>query len=82
MHWAAMTTPSKTNTKYMDPEANIWAHEGQEYGLEKLHSHRWEDKFRIDLKEKGINTRNWLDSAQDRAYWRPLVNAALNLRVS
>jgi hypothetical protein len=43
---------------------------------------RWEDNIRIDLKEIGINTRNWVDSAQDRDYWRALVNAALNLRVS
>ena len=32
---------------------------------------------RWDLKEIGINTRNWVDSAQDRDYWRALVNAAL-----
>ena len=35
----------------------------------------------MDLEEIGINTRNWVDSAQDRDYWRALVNAALNLRV-
>ena len=29
----------------------------------------------------GINVGNWVDSAQDRNYWRALVNAALNLRV-
>ena len=44
--------------------------------------HRWEDNIRMDLKEIGINTRNWVDSAQDRDYWRALVNVALNLRVS
>jgi hypothetical protein len=33
------------------------------------------------LKEVSINTRNWVDSAQDKDYWRALVNAALNLRV-
>ena len=33
------------------------------------------------LKEIDINTRNWVDSVQDRDYWRALVNAALNLRV-
>ena len=42
---------------------------------------RWEDNIRIDLEEIGINAGNWVDSAQDRNYWRALVNAALNLRV-
>ena len=42
---------------------------------------RWEDNIRMDLEEIGINTGNWVDSAQDRNYWRGLVNAALNLRV-
>jgi hypothetical protein len=36
----------------------------------------------MDLKEIGINSRNWIDSAQDKDYWRTLVNAALKLRVS
>jgi len=35
----------------------------------------------MDLKEIGINARNWVDSAQDKDYLRALVNAALNLRV-
>ena len=43
---------------------------------------RWEDNIRMDLKEIGINAGNWVDSAQDRDYWRALVNAALNLRVT
>ena len=42
---------------------------------------RWEDNIRMYLKELGINTRNWVDSDQNRNYWRALVNAALNLRV-
>ena len=29
---------------------------------------RWEDNIRMDLKEIGINTRNWVDLAQDRDY--------------
>ena len=42
---------------------------------------RWVDNIRMDLKEIGIISRNWVDSAQDRDYWRALVNVALNLRV-
>ena len=42
---------------------------------------RWEDNIRMDLEEIGINAGNWVDSAEDRNYWRALVNAALNLRV-
>jgi hypothetical protein len=43
---------------------------------------RWEDNIRMYLKEIGINARNWVDSAEDRDYWRAQVNAALNLRVA
>ena len=35
----------------------------------------------MDLKGIGIVTRNWVDSDQDKDYWRALVNAALNPRV-
>ena len=42
---------------------------------------RWEDNIRMDLEEIGINLGNWVDSAQDRNYWRALLNVALNLRV-
>ena len=41
---------------------------------------RCEDNIRMDL-EIGISAGNWVDSAQDRDYWRALLNAALNLRV-
>ena len=40
---------------------------------------RWEDNIRMDLEKIGINAGN---SAQDRDYWRALVNTALNLQVS
>ena len=29
-----------------------------------------------------FSTRDWVDSAQNSDYWKALVNAALNLRVS
>ena len=31
------------------------------------------------IKEIGVNTRNWVDSAKDRDYCRAHVNAALDL---
>ena len=42
---------------------------------------RWEGNIRMNLKEIDINTSNWVDWAEDRDYWRALVNAALNLSV-
>ena len=42
---------------------------------------RCEDKIRIYLKEIGVNTKNFVESAQDRDYWSALVNSTLNLRV-
>ena len=42
---------------------------------------RSEDNIRMDLEEIGINAGNWVDLAEDRNYWRALVNTALNLRV-
>ena len=42
---------------------------------------RSEDNIRMYLKEMCNNKRNWVDSAEDRDYWRALLNAALNLWV-
>ena len=33
---------------------------------------RWKDNIRMDLEEIGIIAGNWVDSAQDRDYWRAL----------
>ena len=44
--------------------------------------HEWEDNIRRHFKEIGINTRKWVVQAQDRDYWRALVNAAFNLPFS
>ena len=44
---------------------------------------RREDNIRMYPKEirVGINTRNWVDSAHARDYWRSLVNATLKLQI-
>ena len=36
----------------------------------------------MNLKGIGVNTMNWVDSAQDKDYWRVLVNTALNHCIS
>ena len=42
---------------------------------------RCEANIRMDFREIGIDTRNGVDSAQDRDYWRTLVYAALHIRI-
>ena len=37
---------------------------------------RWEDKLEWTLNKISVNTMKWVDSTQDRDYWRALVNAA------
>ena len=43
---------------------------------------RWEDNIRMDHKEIDINMRNFVDSAQNRDYWRAHAYVAFNLQVS
>jgi hypothetical protein len=43
---------------------------------------RWEANIRMDLKEIGINMRNWSDLAKGRDYWRVLMNVTSILWVS
>jgi hypothetical protein len=42
---------------------------------------RWEDRIRMDLKETGWGSVDWIQLAQDRDRWRVLVNMVMNLRV-
>ena len=49
--------------------------------IRKYSKRRLEDNIRMDIKEICINTRNLVEWAQDRDYWRVLVNVALNLWV-
>jgi hypothetical protein len=39
------------------------------------------DNIKMDLREIGWDGVDWMDLAQDREQWRPLVNMVMNLRV-
>jgi hypothetical protein len=42
---------------------------------------RWVDNIKMDLREIGWDSVEWVDLAQDRDHWRALVNTVMNLRV-
>ena len=35
--------------------------------------HRWEKNIRMDLSKIDVIMRNWVDSVQNRDYWRAFV---------
>jgi hypothetical protein len=39
------------------------------------------DNIKINLGEIGWDSMDWIDLAQNRDYWRALVNTVMNLRV-
>jgi hypothetical protein len=42
---------------------------------------RWEDNIRMDLREIGWESVDWMHLAQDRDQWRAVVSTVMNLRV-
>jgi hypothetical protein len=43
--------------------------------------HTWVDNIKMDLREMGWGSMDWIDLAQDRDQWRALVNTVINLQV-
>jgi hypothetical protein len=41
---------------------------------------RWEDNIKMDLREVGCGSADWVDLAQDRDRWRAFVYTVMNLR--
>jgi hypothetical protein len=42
---------------------------------------RWEDGIGMDLRGIGWGSVKWTQLAQDRDWWRTLVNMVMNLRI-
>jgi hypothetical protein len=42
---------------------------------------RWEDGIRMNLRETGWRSVEWIQLAQNRDRWRAFVNTVMNLRV-
>jgi hypothetical protein len=43
--------------------------------------HNWVDNIKMDHREIGWSSMDWIDLAQDRDQWRALVNTVMNLRI-
>jgi hypothetical protein len=41
---------------------------------------RWVDNVKMDLREIGWGSMDWIDLAQDKDQWRALVNTVMRLR--
>jgi hypothetical protein len=41
----------------------------------------WQDGMRMDLREIGWGSVDWIQLVQDRDWWQALVNTVMNLRV-
>jgi hypothetical protein len=41
---------------------------------------RWKDNIKMGIKEIGWEGVDWIDLAQDKDKWRPLVNTVMNFR--
>jgi hypothetical protein len=55
--------------------------EGKRPPRRHRHRHRWEDNIKVDLREKDLDDKEWIDRALDRDQWRIPVNTVMNFRV-
>jgi hypothetical protein len=42
---------------------------------------RWMDNIKMDFRDIGWGSMDWIDQAQERDKWRALVNTVMKLRV-
>jgi hypothetical protein len=66
----------------MEEEMNVYrVLMGNPEGNRPRPRRRWEEGIRMDLREIGWGSVDWIQLAQDRDRWRSLVNTVMNLRV-
>jgi hypothetical protein len=46
-----------------------------------IERHLWVDNIKLDLRDIGSDSRDWIDLAEDRDHWKALVNTVMNRRV-
>jgi hypothetical protein len=56
---------------------SFWWRNMRERGPRRI----WEDNIKMDLQQVECGGVDWIEAAQDRARWRALVNAVMNLWV-
>jgi hypothetical protein len=42
---------------------------------------KWKDNIKMDIRETGWGTMDWIDLAQDMDQWRALANMVMHLQV-
>ena len=43
---------------------------------------KWKDNIKMNLRKWDVEDMDWIELAQDRDWWRALVNAVMKLRVA
>ena len=56
---------------------------GKPEGMRSLRRHRprWDSNIKMDLHKIALEGMEWIDLAQDRDKWWPLVNVLMNFQV-
>jgi hypothetical protein len=67
----------------MGEEECLWDLVGNPEGNKPLGRHklRWVDNIKMDHREIAWSGMDWIDLAQDRDWWRALVNTVMHFRV-
>ena len=52
---------------------------GKPEGKGPLGRRKWEDIFKMNLREVGFDAGDWKDLAEDRDQWRAYIRAVMNL---